>query len=70
MATWTNKQWGALIGALLIVLIVWLGIGITALVVIFGVVGYLIGKFLDGELDVEDIRARSQGRAQDRRRDV
>jgi hypothetical protein len=30
--------------------------------VLFGILGYFIGKFLDGELDIEDIRARAQGR--------
>lgn len=38
------------------------GIGETALVVIFGVIGYLVGKFLDGELDVQDIQQRAQRR--------
>lgn len=64
MSTWTNKHWGALFGALLVFLIAWLGIGTTALVVIFGVVGYFIGKFLDGELDLEDIRAQGGGGGQ------
>jgi hypothetical protein len=27
-----------------------------------GILGYLIGKFLDGEIDLEDIRARAQGK--------
>ncbi len=63
METWTNKQWGAVIGALLIVLVVWLGVGLTALVAVFGAVGYFLGKYLDGDLDIEDIRA--QGRSRD-----
>ncbi len=62
MATWTNKQWGALIGGVLIFLIAVYGIGVAALVVLFAIIGYFIGKFLDGELDVEDIRDRAQGR--------
>jgi uncharacterized protein YcfJ len=62
MATWTNKQWGALIGGLLIFLIAVYGIGVAALVVLFAVIGYFIGMFLDGELTVEDIQARAQGR--------
>ena len=62
MATWTYKQWGALIGALVVFSIALVGIGETALVVIFGVIGYFVGKFLDGELDLQDIRARAQGR--------
>jgi uncharacterized protein YcfJ len=62
MATWTNKHWGALIGGLVIFLIALLGPGEAALVVIFAIIGYFIGKYLDGELDTEDIRARAQGR--------
>lgn len=62
MATWTNKQWGAVIGALIVFSITLVGVGETALVVIFGVIGYYIGKFLDGEIDLQDIRARAQGR--------
>lgn len=65
MATWTNKHWGALIGGLLVFLAATIGVGATALVVIFGVIGYFVGKFLDGELDLEDIRARAQGRYDD-----
>ena len=62
MSNWTNKHWGAVIGILLVIITAWFNIGITALVVIFGAIGYLIGMFLDGELDLEDIRARAQGR--------
>ncbi len=62
MVTWTNKHWGALIGAAVLLIIVWLGLGAAALVVIGGVIGYFIGKFLDGEIDVEDVRERAQGR--------
>lgn len=62
MATWTNKQWGALIAGVIVFLIFLLGLGEAAVVVIFAILGYFIGKFLDGELDTEDIRARAQGR--------
>jgi hypothetical protein len=62
MGTWTNKHWGALIGAAVLLIIAWLGLGAAALVVIGGVIGYFIGKFLDGEIDVEDVRERAQGR--------
>ncbi len=68
MVTWTNKHWGALIGALVLLVIVWLGFGAAALIVLGGVVGYFIGSFLDGEIDVEDVRARAQGRLQRRAR--
>lgn len=62
MAIWTNKHWGALIGGLVIFLIAEIGPGPTAFVVIFAILGYFIGKYLDGEFDLEDIRARAQGR--------
>lgn len=62
MVTWTNKQWGALIGAVVLLVIAWLGFGAAALVVIGGLVGYFIGSFLDGELDVSDIQRRAQRR--------
>jgi uncharacterized membrane protein len=62
MATWTNKQWGALIAGLVVFLIALLGIGDAALVVVFAIIGYFIGKYLEGEIDAEDLRARAQGR--------
>jgi len=62
MVTWTNKHWGALIGAAVLLVITWLGLGAAALVVLGGVIGYFIGEFLDGEIDVEDVRERAQGR--------
>jgi hypothetical protein len=62
MATWTNKQWGAVIGALVVFAIALVGAGATAMIVLFGVIGYFVGKFLDGEIDVEQIRDRAQGR--------
>lgn len=67
MTTWTNKQWGALIGGLVVFLIAEIGPGATAFVVIFAVLGYFIGKFLDGEIDTEDIRAKAQGRRSETR---
>jgi uncharacterized membrane protein len=62
MATWTNKQWGAVIGALVLFSMYLIGFTQTLVVVLFGIVGYFIGKYLDGEIDPEDIRARAQGR--------
>jgi uncharacterized membrane protein len=62
MVTWTYKQWGAVIGALVVFSIALVGIGETALVVIFGVIGYFVGKFLDGELNLQDIQQRAQQR--------
>ena len=66
METWTNKWWGTLIGALVVLLVITIGVGATALVVLGGVVGYFVGKFLDGDLDLEEVRARAQGRGQGR----
>ncbi len=60
--TWTNKQWGAVIGALVLFSMFQIGFEQTLVVVLFGVIGYFIGKYLDGEVDLEDIRARAQGR--------
>ena len=51
-----------MIGAVVVFLMITISIGATALVVIGGIVGYLVGKFLDGELDLEDIRERAQRR--------
>lgn len=62
MVTWTNKQWGAVIGAVVLLVIAWLGLGAAALVVLGGVVGYFVGSFLDGELDLSDIQQRAQRR--------
>ncbi len=62
MATWTNKQWGALIAGLVVFLIALIGVGEAALVVVFAIIGYFVGKYLDGDIDTEDIRARAQGR--------
>jgi len=62
MINWTNKQWGATIGALVMFTIFLIGFPATVIVVLIGILGYFIGKFLDGELDLEDVRDRAQGR--------
>lgn len=62
MDIWTNKQWGAMIGALVVFCIALVGLGTTALVVLGGVIGYFVGSFLDGELDLSDIQRRAQRR--------
>ncbi len=51
-----------MIGALVLFAMFEIGFEETIIVVLFGILGYFIGKFLDGELDIEDIRARAQGR--------
>jgi len=62
MNTWTNKHWGAVIGTLVLFSMFLIGFEETLVVVLFGVIGYFIGKYLDGEIDPEDLRARAQGR--------
>lgn len=62
MSELTYKHWGVVIGILLVLITVATNVGITALVIIFAVAGYFIGKFLDGELDLQDILARAQNR--------
>ncbi|HLM77838.1 MAG TPA: DUF2273 domain-containing protein [Rubrobacteraceae bacterium] len=62
MIDWSNKQWGAVIGALVMFSMFLLGFSATIVVVLFGILGYFVGKFLDGELDLEDIRDRAQRR--------
>lgn len=62
MHVWTNKQWGALIGFLVIFSIGLVGVGITALAVLAAILGYFVGKFLDGELSLQEIQDRAQGR--------
>jgi uncharacterized membrane protein len=66
MINWTNKHWGAVIGALVMFSIALIGLDDTALVVLVGVVGYFVGKFLDGDFDLEDVRERFQRRRQPR----
>mgnify|MGYP000069493615 CR=1 FL=1 len=61
MNGWSNKQYGVLIGVLLVVLVSVIGLGATALAVVFGVLGYFIGSYLDRDFDLEDIRDRTQG---------
>lgn len=57
-----SRHWGAIIGVVLIVLIASVGAGFTALAIIAGVIGYFVGKFVDGEISSEEIRDRAQGR--------
>jgi len=62
MANLAYKHLGALIGALVVFSMFWIGFEETLVVVLFGIIGYFIGKYLDGEIDPEDLRARAQGR--------
>lgn len=64
MANWNNKQLGAVIGVILVFLVAFIGWGATALAILIGAVGYFVGKFLDGEVDLEEIKARAQGKRQ------
>lgn len=38
------------------------GVGVTAVAVLAAILGYFIGKFLDGELSLQEIQDRAQGR--------
>lgn len=51
-----------MIGFLVIFSAALVGVGITALAVLAGIVGYFVGKFLDGELNLQEIQDRAQGR--------
>lgn len=62
MHGWNNKQWGALIGFLVIFSAGLVGVGVTAIAVLVAILGYFIGKFLDGELSLQEIQDRAQGR--------
>jgi uncharacterized membrane protein len=58
----SSKTWGAIIGALVVFSIYLIGFGPTVVVVVAGVIGFFVGKFLDGELDLQQIQERAQGR--------
>ncbi|TCJ20485.1 DUF2273 domain-containing protein [Rubrobacter taiwanensis] len=58
---WTMKNYGALIGGIIVFLIVWLGFASAVLVVAGAIIGYFIGRFLDGELDLSDLQDRARG---------
>lgn len=62
MNGWSNKRWGALVGFLVIFSAGLVGVGVTALAVLAAILGYLVGKFLDGELSLQQIQDRAQGR--------
>lgn len=62
MQYWTYKNWGAVIGFLIVFSSVIIGVGFTALGILIGIVGYFVGRFLDGDLDLQEIRDRAQGR--------
>lgn len=62
MHGWTNKQWCALIGFLVILSAGLVGVGVTALAILAAILGYFVGKFLDGELNLQEIQDRAQGR--------
>ncbi len=54
------KYLGALVGALVVLLILWLGWGATALIILGGIVGYLVGMYIEGELDLSSLQRRRQ----------
>lgn len=62
LATWNYREWGAIIGVALVIISALLGVGIAALAVIGGLVGYLIGRFMEGELDLSSVQERARQR--------
>jgi hypothetical protein len=62
MPALSYREWGAVIGVVLVVLGAWLGVGITAVAIVCGIIGYLVGRFLEGELDIGAIQQRARGR--------
>jgi uncharacterized membrane protein len=58
----TKKTWGAIIGALAVFSIFLIGFEETVLVIVAGVIGFFVGKFLEGELDLSALQERAQGR--------
>jgi len=60
----SSKTWGAIIGALAVFSVFLIGFEETLVVVVAGVIGFFVGKFLDGELDLQQIQQRAQGRRQ------
>ena len=66
MAGLTSKQWGALVGFLLVFSAAVIGIGATAIAILFAVGGYFVGKFLDGEIDLQELQNRARGRQRTR----
>ncbi|WP_273844067.1 hypothetical protein [Rubrobacter calidifluminis] len=63
MSSFSYREWGAIIGVGLVIVGSTLGVGITVVAIILGIVGYLVGRFLEGELDVEEIQERVRGRS-------
>jgi len=58
----SRKAWATIIGALVVFSMFEIGFEETILVVLAGIVGFFIGKFLDGEIDLQEIQERAQGR--------
>lgn len=49
------KTIGAIIGVIVGILLIWLGPLDTFLIVLFGLVGWLVGKFVYGEIDLSGV---------------
>ncbi len=62
MPVWSYREWGAIIGVVLVVIGIWLGVGDAAIAIVGGIIGYLIGRFLEGELDFGDLQERARRR--------
>ena len=62
MPVLTYREWGAIIGVVLVVIGIWHGAGAAAIAIVGGIIGYLIGRFLEGELDLGDLQERARRR--------
>jgi len=62
LRAFSYREWGAIIGVGLVLVGTTLGVGITVVAIVLGIIGYLVGRFLEGELDVEGLQERVRGR--------
>ena len=62
MITLNYKVLGAIIGALVVFFLFEIGFEETIVVLLFAVIGYFVGSYISGELDIEDAQRRIQQR--------
>ncbi len=62
MITLNYKVLGAIIGALVVFSLFEIGFEETIVVLIFAVIGYFVGSYISGDLDLEDVQRRIQRR--------
>jgi hypothetical protein len=59
----SGRQFGFLVGFLIVWVIGLAGWWVAVGAVLVGIVGYLVARYLEGDLDLEDLGARLQSRA-------